>query len=146
MGLLALHQMVWRPRIFQNALATARRHHPAVGLTSMARRLRIPFRFIPIPAVIFEEWLPSGRMSLNELQCYAFICRQTYGLSKPPRVLMTSQFVKHTGLSRRTVQRSISRLIDKHLVRVTGSPRKPRLYEVLMPHDIQIQRATMLAH
>src|SRR5690242_3678107 len=110
----------------------------------MARRLRIPFRFIPIPTVIFEEWI--NKISYSELKCYAFISRQTYGLSKPRHLIYISQFVQFTGLSRATVKRALAGLLNKHLIRVTGSPRKPRQYEILMPHDIQIERLSIVSH
>lgn len=109
------------------------------------RRHRIPFRFVPIPSIFCEDWLAGADcpLSLNDVKCYLFVCKQLYGLFTPKPIIAVCQFEEYTGLSRRTVQRSLATLVRLHLIRVTGPIKRPRKYELLMPRAFEIGSATL---
>ena len=110
------------------------------------RPKRLPFRFIPIPAIVFEEWLQSGKTwSQNEILVLGFIVRQLYGLSKPREHIALREFAEFSGLSVRTVSRMLASLQKRGVIRVTGSVKRPRKYEILMARSIEFGKDNILS-
>jgi hypothetical protein len=56
-----------------------------------------------------------------------------------------SQLVDLTHIPRRSVDRALASLKSRGLLKVTGSVKKPRLYEVLMPKTMQESYAIAVA-
>jgi hypothetical protein len=91
------------------------------------RPKKIPFPFAPI-ARNFYSWLPL--LSKNEIHVYLVV---TYFCWAPKTAgsgtIAISQIVELSHIPRRSVDRALNSLKARGLLKVTGSVKKPRLYE-----------------
>lgn len=101
----------------------------------MKRRGGIPFCFTPLPHTVMDGWLRE--LSPPEFVVYCCVMRKTWGFNKYEDAIAISQIVEMSGLSRATVKRAQIVLIEKGLLSVRGSCKRPRLYEGLMPRKVK---------
>jgi len=70
--------------------------------------------FTQIPNYFLDELLPD--LKDGEWRCLCIIARKTYGFHKTIDHIANSQLARLTGLSERTIQRSLQSLIKKQIV------------------------------
>lgn len=85
-----------------------------------------------------DDWLHE--LTPPEFVVYACVMRKTWGFSKYEDAIAISQIVEMSGLSRATVKRAQAMLIEKGLLSVRGSRKRPRIYEGLMPRKLKSGR------
>lgn len=81
-----------------------------------------------------EDWLRE--MSANEFVVYACVMRKTWGFGKFEDAIAISQIVEMSGLSRTPIDRALDSLEKRGLLKVSGSIKRPRVYEPLMPRRL----------
>jgi hypothetical protein len=106
-------------------------------------RRKIPFAFTPIPHALYG-WL--GVLSKNELAVYLAIMRFCWAPTKSGSdTIAISQIVQLTGIARRSVDRTLHSLKARGLLKVTGSIKKPRVYEPTLTAFTQESNAIAVA-
>jgi hypothetical protein len=88
--------------------------------------------------IAFSEWFyGESVLGMIHLKCIALICRKTFAFRKPRATIALEEFMKFAGSSRATVKRALFTLRQLHLLRVTGPRCRPRVYELLVAHNIE---------
>jgi phage replication O-like protein O len=88
--------------------------------------------FLKLPTAI-ETARARMQLSGYEARVLAFIIRKTFGWNKPVDTIPLSQFVEGTGLNKRHVINTITRLVDRRVIFKSGTEirtRKPGTYAV----------------
>lgn len=90
---------------------------------------RVPFRFVPTPTILIDEWL--AELDGSEIKVYLAINRKTWGFRKSSDQIAIEQLVQMTGLSESTVKRCTKLLKIRGLLAISGSARHAKVYEIL---------------
>ena len=75
--------------------------------------------------------LINYRMAGEQMQCFLFILRKTYGWGKKQDAISLSQFVKATGIKKQNVTRALNNLSSKKIITVINNDYETgKVYEI----------------
>jgi len=78
----------------------------------------------------FLEALARYRLAGEQMQCFLFILRKTWGFQKKTDAIPLSQFVVGTGLKKPNVCRALSELENKRLIVIKNDNKKAKTYRI----------------
>ena len=62
------------------------------------------------------------RIPGEQMQCFLFIIRQTYGFNNKSAIIKNSEFVEATGILKQNINRTLKSLESKNIIKITTTP------------------------